>query len=756
MAYLAILQPDARVAARITAALGTAHRAVVLRSWPELEHLLDSEAVDGCVLDVDDPDREEALARMARLRSAHPRLAILAFVDFEGPDIELFRLGGIGIDGILSTRSVQGPAGIRQAIEHALVLARAERIRRALRAKHGDAGADAMAWAVEHATEKPSVATFAAAMGRSPRALAKALSAAGLPPPSRALLQGRLMLAGAFLGADGRTVEETAFLLGYSTANALARAMKREVGHTPPEVARRGGMSFVQEILFPERVTRRGAARRRVLHGAAVAACFVSLHAPQVRPNPAGGHVDARAIDRVLDASPLNRVHFGVLAVDAASGRVLYSRDAGETFIPASNDKLLTAATALSLLGPDYRFRTTLWSAATLSSDTLDGDLVLVGTGDPSLSDPTWKDGQAALEALADSLRAAGVRYVTGSLVVDVSAWDSTSVPGTWEASDLWHGYGATPSAFTIDDGALTLIATGTSEGEPATLTWFPHGTRGFVSTDVTTGPPDSATHVTASWLPESRRLTLAGSVRPGETDTLSFALRDPVGQATAVLARALAGAGIQVAGGSRVVWEPGAPLGGACLAGEMATCPGARPLASLRSPPLSDILAIMLGESQNWIAEQLVRTLGTAFGGRGSTSRGLDVVARFVTQQVGVEPLDLLLYDGSGLSMHDLVTPRAIVHILRYMRAGPDGDAYRDALARPGEKRSTLEDRLESLRGRLFAKTGTLTGVNSLSGYLVTSHGREMIFSILSNGSSLPSQTVQDAIDQVVHILAR
>ncbi len=739
-------------------ALGGLHRTVALTTWAELEELLTSEAVDGCVLDADHPDRESALTEIRRIRAAHPQLAIVAFADFQGNGLDLFRLGGIGIDGLILARSPEGAPGIRQVVERALVVARAGRVHRGLEGRYSPSGRRAVAWAVEHATESPSVATFATAMGRSPRALAGMLRSAGLPPPSRVLLWGRLLLAGATLAEDGRTVEGTAFLLGYSTANALARAMKRETECTPAEVARQGGMSFLQDVLFPEGATRprKRAGSRRTLYGAAVAVCCISLHGTPPSMLVAGGGVDARAVNRVLDAPPLERVHFGVLVVDAASGRALYARNADETFIPASNQKLLVGAAAMSLLGASYRFQTSLWSAGPLVHDTLRGDLVLVGTGDPSLSDPTWSDGETALAALADSLRAAGVEHVTDSLVVDASAWDSTTVPETWEASDLPHGYAATTGAFAIDDGALTVIARGGREGEPASLSWHPHGTPGFVSADVITGPADSVTRVEASYLPESRRIELTGYVGAHSVDTLSFALRDPVRQAAAALTRVLVERGIDVGGGWGVAWEPGAPLGSGCAAGAMPSCPGARPLATLESPALSDILADMLGDSQNWIAEQLVRTLGATYGARGGMTEGLNVVRAFAVDRIGIDSLDMSLHDGSGLSMHDLVTPRAIVHILRYMRSGPDSATFRMALAEPGEKKSTLERRLEDLRGRLFAKSGTLSGVNSLSGYLVTDSGDGRIFSILSNGSSLPTETVRDAIDDVVHILSR
>jgi D-alanyl-D-alanine carboxypeptidase/D-alanyl-D-alanine-endopeptidase (penicillin-binding protein 4) len=781
LAYLAVLEPDPRAEARLCDALGDQHEVALAHSWSGLERILAGEPLDGCIVDADWPGREEAVAEIRRIRQAHPGIAIVAHADVAQGDPELFRFGRIGVDGIVLAIPPGGygnRGGIRHAVERALSFARAERVRSALQGRYGAFGADAVAWAVEHARGAPDVATFAAAMGRSRRTLRAALRADGLPAANRVLVWGRLLLAGAYLARDHRTVEETAYALGYSSANALGRAMKRETGHSPSEVASRGGMALVQSAIFP----RRGVPRRRsrgwktlvaLLLAAVHTSCATSRAAPAAvpvsvsippmaiptpRPTSAptpGGPLRAD-IDRILDTPPFDQMHFGVLAVDAATGRTLYERNARRKFVPASNEKLLVTSAALALLGPDYRYRTALWSTGTPEDGVLDGNLVLVGTGDPTLSRPFWPSGEYALEALADSVLAAGIRHVTGSLVVDASAWDSTGVGPTWEAEDLGAAYAATGGAFAIDDGVLHVRALGAPTPVQApTLTWSPTGTAGFVVSQVVTAPADSATRIRGAYLPESRRLVLEGRVRAGATDTTSVAIRDPVRQATAALYRILGERGVEVDGGWSVAWDPGASLGRGCVANEVSSCAAASQVAALTSPPLSDIVQAILAPSQNWMAEQLIRTLGAVRGTRGSWPEGIKVVKQFLQDDVGVDSLDVSVQDGSGLSASDLVTPRALVRILRYMEAQPYGERFREALAEPSEEGSTLEKRLPDLEGRLFAKTGTISNVNSLAGYLVGDDGREVVFSILSNGSGLPSARVRETIDDVVRALA-
>ena len=155
-------------------------------------------------------------------------------------------------------------------------------------------------------------------------------------------------------------------------------------------------------------------------------------------------------------------------------------------------------------------------------------------------------------------------------------------------------------------------------------------------------------------------------------------------------------------------------------------------------------------------MTEQTVRALGARFGDEGSWSEGIDVVESFLVNEVGVVPSDISARDGSGLSFYNLITPRAIVRILTEMRQMPWGEQYRDAMAEPGEDGSTLQNRLAGLEGRVFAKTGTISNVNSLSGYLLRDDGQEIVFSILSNGSGMPASRVRRSIDEIVRALSR
>ena len=454
---------------------------------------------------------------------------------------------------------------------------------------------------------------------------------------------------------------------------------------------------------------------------------------------------------------PLEGTQWGMLAIDLATGDTLLARDPARRFIPASTMKIATTVAALDVLGPDYRWHTDLWTSAAVDSAdaTLRGDLIVPGTGDPSLSERFWKDGPGPLDLLAGSLSEKKVTRVTGALVIDASRWDSTTVRSSWMVDDLPYDYSATGGAFTLAEGETHVeVRGGATAGAPVTVKWWPFGEDRFVRSYLITGVSDKA-NVTASYLPESRVLEVTGTVPMGFVDTLAFATRDPVRQSAAALYRAMRNRNVVIDGGWRIAWDAGETYGQGCVTGSVPPCPFGHLLRDLESPSLLEIIPGVLGPSQNWMTEQIIRTMGDPATAHSAWREGTAAAARDLEEVVGIDPIDFRFVDGSGLSVQDLLTPRALVQLLRHARSRPWGPEFRAALPEPGEAGTTLSDRLLDLRGRLWAKTGTITNVGALAGYLTDARGREVAFAVMVNGSNLPGATVRDGIDAVVRLLS-
>ncbi len=503
--------------------------------------------------------------------------------------------------------------------------------------------------------------------------------------------------------------------------------------------------------------------------GAHVAPGRVTAH-PRAK-TPAAGESDLQlAVRQIVEQPPFDRMFFGVEVYDPRSDRVLVDVNADRHFIPASNNKLLTTTAAMALLGADYRYRTEVRALGRSGSRAR--ALVVRGSGDPTLSARFGAGDWSALDSLAAGVAASGIGEVDGPLVIDATRFDSTTVNGSWEIGDLDWYYAAPVTAFDVAEGAFTVhLAPGTPGSAARIDVGGPAGLVTVVD-HVRTVRGDSA-----DWdvhrLPGDT-LLFTGTVRStADARTSWVAMESPARTAGRALAAALEHAGVRVRGPVRVLFDSAAVAdlevrfgGPAAAAGEVASRsapggsgPGAagpgEVVAVRTSPAMKEIVKGVLEPSQNWIAEHLLKTLGAEEGAKGSWREGVRVLHGFLDDSVGIDSLAIRTEDASGLSAQNLVTPAALVRLLTWVRLQPWGESYLDALASPGEHDSTLEHRLLQYRGRLFAKTGTISNVNSLSGFVVTDTGQELVFSILSNGSGLPSARVRHAIDRILQTVA-
>lgn len=483
-------------------------------------------------------------------------------------------------------------------------------------------------------------------------------------------------------------------------------------------------------------------------------------------------------IATVLSSPDLARGFWGIEVAGLESGKTLYAQNADKLFTPASNTKLFTTAAVLALIGPDYRFRTTVETNGTLDRyGRLNGDLVLVGHGDPNLSGRelpydlrTQRNDHPiqVLETLADALVQKGVKYVDGDIVADDSYFAFERYGEGWSQDDLVWADGAPVSALTINDNVVFVnILPADRPGEKAFVSITPFADYYRLDNRIITTPAGTGRKFFVNREPGSTVLTLWGNMPLDDAGANeALAIEDPAEFAAALFRQLLEKRGIVIYGKQRTRHTELATLSTFSVTALAPSRGGSdsqpRPLknnqpvilASNESKPLLDDLRVVNKVSQNLHAEILLRLLGRERGTAGTIEGGLEVIRGFLNQ-VGIPGDQYVFYDGSGLSRQNLVTPHAIVQMLRYASTQPWGAAYKSTLPLSGVDGS-LSDRLNAprLQSRIYGKTGSLGGVKTLSGYATTDSGETVVFSILSNNSNLPAKRVNDTIDQLVQAI--
>lgn len=450
----------------------------------------------------------------------------------------------------------------------------------------------------------------------------------------------------------------------------------------------------------------------------------------------------------LLQVAPVDKGEWGLLVVDAATGETLYQKNADKYFVPASNMKLLTTALALDTLGPDYRFRTTLETNGNLSPDgRLSGDLILVGRGDPNLSNRKFPfdtkeefDGppEKVLAELVEAVVARGLKEITGDVVGDDSYFPRERYPDGWEIDDMVWEYGAAVSAIVVDDNTVTLTLTpGERAGSPVQVSVEPAAQEFTVKSEVTTTGAKEKPDLRLTREPGADSVVVSG-VLPAKSSAhkLVLAIQEPAQHAGALLARLLAEKGVKLHGKVRAQHDPDA-------VGAERTV-----LAEHLSIPLVDSVKLVNKISQNLHTEVLLRSAARQ-SGRWTDPEDLTKFPEAFYAKAGIPAGDVVQTDGSGLSRHDLVTPRAFVALLQYAQKQPWFPVFYASLPVAGVD-GTLNERMKStgISGRIHAKTGSVSHVRTLSGYAETLGGRRLIFSFLSNNESVKNREVHDAID--------
>jgi D-alanyl-D-alanine carboxypeptidase/D-alanyl-D-alanine-endopeptidase (penicillin-binding protein 4) len=447
----------------------------------------------------------------------------------------------------------------------------------------------------------------------------------------------------------------------------------------------------------------------------------------------------AKKITAVMKDSRVTKGRTAAVVIDAASGTELYQRSGSRATVPASNTKIITAAAAMSTLGPSYRFRTQVIKRARITGSTLDGRLYLKGFGDPTARVSDYA-------SLAKQVRAAGIRTVTGKLVVDASYFDNVRYNPTWRTSYADDYYAAPISALTLapnadlDSGTVIIKYRAGKVGKKAKITTTPAAAASSLNLKnlSTTGKRGTTSTFSASRAHGSSTITLRGRVPSGRSGSRLITVSRPDLYAAAIFRSELKKAGVSVKGGTTVLATPATKR---------------TVLATDYSMTLSQLLVPFMKLSNNMHAEALTKAMGAKRSGApGTWSNGLAATRAYLTSR-GVPMSGVSLSDGSGLTRSNTLTPRALGAVLVKVQRETWFPAFRASLPVAGNSKrmvgGTLRARMNDTRAenRAWAKTGSLTGVTALSGYVRGRDGHLYVFSMLSQYTGRTPRPVEDKL---------
>ena len=453
---------------------------------------------------------------------------------------------------------------------------------------------------------------------------------------------------------------------------------------------------------------------------------FWTLINPGVRAEDC--NQDLGEIATIINRPEFKRARWGILIQDLDSGCQLYSWDAEKYFIPASNAKLLTTAAALLELGADFQIKTPVYAVG--EPPFLDS-LIIKGQGDPSISTESLKD-------ILHQLQLLGIKRIE-NLIIDDSYFNNFPINPTWEWLDIYSYYGTAVNSVILNENAVTLTVRPQKIGQKVSLDWSDAIAvkQWQVSNEAITTTGERAYNIELDGVLGQPVLKILGSIPVDHgADVWDLAIIDPANYFLETLRNLLFQGGIRVSQGEVIDQEYHNPQ--------------AKIITEIISPTLPILLAEINQNSNNLYAEAILKILAKKL----NTERDTGAIELSLAK-LAIDPASYVLEDGSGLSRHNLITPELLVNLLSAIAKTPQGKIYQESLA-IAHINGTLKNRFRraNLPINLWGKTGTLTGVTTLSGYLETATQKKLAFSILVNNSAQKNRISRQAIDEIILLI--
>lgn len=451
-------------------------------------------------------------------------------------------------------------------------------------------------------------------------------------------------------------------------------------------------------------------------------------------------------LDYIFNDPAFNNAQWGAFIISLETGEFLYKRNEDKLFIPASNIKLFTTSAALNLLGPDYRYVTSVYMKGNITNNVLIGDLIIKGSGDPTISGRFYNNNMyQVFESWADSLLALGIDEINGNIIGDDYAFDSKGL-GTrwpWDLESYW--YSAPTSAISFNDNCIDISVSVNKKDKTPVIRINPNTKYAVVLNNVSVVPQDSVTSIDVNRESGSNVINVFGTIKSGDSVKTFVTVNNPTQYSMVVLKETLERKGIIVNGNAYDIDDISFNYDVKKL----------NKIFTHFSVPLIEIIRVINKTSQNFYAEQVFKTIGLELKKFGSFEKGLDASGNFFSE-MGIKLDGFIMVDGSGLSRLNMVTPKQVVQLLQFMHNNKYSKIFINSLPVAGID-GNLAKRLNNTKAenRIRAKAGYLENVRSLSGYAFTADNEPIAFSIMVNNFTVPVKLAENIQDLVCLRLA-
>lgn len=458
-----------------------------------------------------------------------------------------------------------------------------------------------------------------------------------------------------------------------------------------------------------------------------------------------------RDIQSLIDNPDYFNSIIGISIVSIDNGETIFKKNDTKNFIPASTAKIMTSAAALEYLGKDFRFTSSVYLDGKIESNgEFTGNIIIRGSGDPSMSKAFMENPSEILDKWAAALDSIGIKSIRGNIIGDDNYFDDVYYGPGWSWDDMIYPFSAQVNSLSIYDNKIDIIIESPdSINQSPHITCIPDNNYTSIINSIRTGSESDMTDINPFKDDNTNIIELEGVIKYNkqkkEKSVISVSVTNPTLFFLNLFKSAIERKNIKFRGALIDIddWN------------QKFSYSNAQAICSHSSPPLSEIIKELNKNSNNLVAEMLFKTIAKENTGKGSFQKAAEQISKFCVK-IGISPENMSIADGSGLSRYNLISPRYQTALLSFIHRASYKTEFINSLACPGET-GTLKNRMirTKAENNLWAKTGSMNAVSTLAGYVQTKDSELLAFSIMIMNHTVALNVVHNLQDLICMRLA-